>query len=309
MSTPPRHTLDQLLVLDAIDRTGSFAAAARSLHRVPSAVSHAVARLEEAVGVAVFDRSGHRAVLTEAGHRLLDAGREVLGAARRLDVLADGLQAGWEPTLQVVVDGALPMRPIVRALRGFLAEDHPTRLRLDVEHRQGVIARWQADDADLMLVLGLEEAEGCVVTRLAPLPMRLVVAASHPLATGPIRRTQLADHVELLVRDSSPTVADGAEAWFGAGHLVHFSDFPTKRVGLLEGLGFGWMPLHLVQDDLDIGILRTVKLIDGDAEWTWQPLLVRHADRVQGPASRRFEALLMRAAPEDAGHDSPEAPS
>jgi DNA-binding transcriptional LysR family regulator len=106
MSSAPRHTLDQLLVLDAILRTGSFAAAARSLHRVPSAVSHAVARLEESLGIAVFDRSGHRAVLTDAGHRILEAGREVLAAARRLDVMADGLQAGWEPTLQVVVDGA-----------------------------------------------------------------------------------------------------------------------------------------------------------------------------------------------------------
>ena len=293
MSRAPRHTLDQLLVLDAIERTGSFAAAARSLHRVPSAVSHAVARLEDAVGVAVFDRSGHRAVLTDAGRRILDAGREVLDTARRLDIVADGLQAGWEPTLQVVVDGALPMRPIVRVLKGFLAEDHPTRVRLDVEHRQGVIAHWQADDADLMLVLGLEEADGCVVTRLTPLPMRLVVSSSHPLGMGSVARAQLSEHVELLVRDSSPAVAEGAEAWFGTEHLVHFSDFPTKRVGLLEGLGFGWMPLHLVDDDLEQGSLRAIDLKDGDAEWMWQPMLVRRADRVQGPASRRFESLLM----------------
>lgn len=292
MSRAPRHTLDQLMVLDAIDRTGSFAAAARSLHRVPSAVSHAVARLEDAMGVPVFDRSGHRAVLTDAGRRVLDAGRDVLDAARRLDIVADGLQAGWEPTLQVVVDGALPMGPIVRALKGFLAEDHPTRVRLDVEHRQGVIARWETDDADLMVVLGLEEAEGCVITRLPPLPMLLVAASAHPLATGSVERSQLGSYVELLVRDSSPAVAEGAEAWFGTEHLVHFSDFATKRVGLLEGLGFGWMPHHMIVADLAEDRLRPIDLSDSDAEWSWRPLLVRRADRVQGPASRRFEELL-----------------
>ncbi len=294
MPEPIRHTLDQLEVLDAIDRTGSFAAAARVLHRVPSAVSHAVARLEEALGVAVFDRSGHRAVLTGAGRRVLDAGREVLESARRLDLLAVGLQDGWEPSLHVVVDGALPMSPILRALRRFIAEGLPTRVRLDVEHRKGVIWRWQADDADLMCVLGLEEADGCVVTRLPSLSMVLVVGSSHPLAAcEAVTRAMLKEHVELLVRDSDPATREGDEAWFGAGHLVHLSDFPTKRQALLDGLGFGWMPRALVADDLQQGTLRSVPLADGDDSWTFSPLLVRRADRVQGPASRRFEVLLV----------------
>lgn len=297
MPAPVRHTLDQLEVLDAIQRTGSFAGAARVLHRVPSAVSHTVARLEEALGVTLFDRTGHRAVLTEAGHRVLDAGRGVLRAARQLDVLADGLDAGWEPTLQVVVDGALPMGPVLRALRRFIAAGHPTRVRLDVEHRQGVIARWEADHADLMGVLGLDEADGCVVTPLPPLPMVLLAAAHHPLGGGrAVQRSALAAHVELLVRDSAPSTREGAEAWFGTGHLVHLSDFPTKRLALLDGLGFGWMPRPLVEDDLQQGTLVPVTLVDGDGTWTFRPLLVRRADRVQGPASQAFQALWVEEA-------------
>lgn len=296
MTTPVRHTLDQLEVLDAIDRTGSFAAAARTLHRVPSAISHTVARLESALEVPIFDRSGHRAVLTSAGRRILDAGRDVLESARRLDLLAEGLQDGWEPTLQVVVDGALPMPPIMRALRQFIDAGLPTRIRLDVEARRGVIWRWKADDADLMCVLGLDEADGCVVTSLPPLPMVLLAAPSHPLGCGePVERSALADHVELLVRDSDPATREGDEAWFGASHLVHLSDFPNKRLALLEGLGFGWMPRHLVEPDLTAGTLVPVQLADGDDVWTFQPLLVRRAERAQGPASRRFESMLLQA--------------
>lgn len=294
MSQTVRHTLDQLEVLEAIDRTGSFSKAARSLHRVPSAVSHTVARLEDALGVELFDRSGHRAKLTNAGQRVLDSGREVLRAARRLDVMAEGLQGGWEPTLQVVVDGALPMPPILHALRQFIDAGHPTRIRLDVEHRLGVIARWEKDEADLMCVLGLDEADGCVVTRLPDLPMVLVAAPDHPLgSTTRVERTDLSDHVELLVRDSASSTRDGGEAWFGTGHIVHLSDFPTKRVALLEGLGFGWMPQQLVEKDLSEGLLTTLELTDGDDSWTFRPLLVRRADQAQGPASKAFEALLL----------------
>ncbi len=296
MPTSVRHTIDQIEVLEAIERTGSFAAAARALHRVPSAISHTVARLESVLDVPIFDRSGHRAVLTSAGRRILDAGRDVLESARRLDLLAEGLQDGWEPSLQVVVDGALPMPPIMQTLRQFIAAGLPTRVRLDVEARRGVIWRWQSDDADLMCVLGLDEADGCVVTTLPPLPMVLLASSTHPLGSRtPVKRTDLSAHVELLVRDSDPGTREGDEAWFGTGHLVHLSDFPTKRLALLEGLGFGWMPRHLVEPDLQDGALVPVQLADGDDTWVFQPLLVRRADRPQGPASRRFEEILLAA--------------
>lgn len=81
-------TLDQLMALDAIARTGSFAAAASELHKVPSAVSYSIQGLESALGVDVFDRSRRKAVLTPAGQRLLDASREVLDQARMLERVA-----------------------------------------------------------------------------------------------------------------------------------------------------------------------------------------------------------------------------
>jgi hypothetical protein len=54
-------SLDALLVLDAIARKGSFAAAAEELHRVPSAITYTVQKLEQDLDVQLFDRSGHRA--------------------------------------------------------------------------------------------------------------------------------------------------------------------------------------------------------------------------------------------------------
>ena len=78
-------SLDSLEVLDAIARKGSFAAAAESLFRVPSAVTYTVRKLEEDLGVSLFNRSGHRAELTEAGTELLREGRHLLVAATELE--------------------------------------------------------------------------------------------------------------------------------------------------------------------------------------------------------------------------------
>src|SRR5213595_999119 len=84
-SASVRLSIDSLQVLDAIDRKGSFAAAADELHRVPSAITYSVQQLEGGLGVSVFDRRGHRAVLTEAGRELLNEGRHLLRAAADLE--------------------------------------------------------------------------------------------------------------------------------------------------------------------------------------------------------------------------------
>jgi len=293
--TAPRHTLDQLLVLEAIDRTGSFAGAARELHRVPSAVSYAIKALEEAAGVELFDRSGHRAVLTAAGRRLLEEGRRVLAAGRRFDRLADELQDGWEPRLEVVVDGALPTEPVMAALAAFVARGLPTRVQVHVEYQGGVWEQFDALSADLALPLEDAESRPEPCERLPDLPFAVLAAPGHPLAGRPLERAELAEHVELVVKDSSAEFArKPRDAWFGSRHGVHLSDFHAKRLALLQGAGYGWMPLHLVAADLDAGRLVRLSLGDSGA-WTYRPHLVRRGGAGLGPAGELFGSLLRDA--------------
>ncbi len=149
-------TLDQLLALDAIARTGSFSAAAAELHKVPSAVSYSIQSLESALGNEVFNRSRRKAVLTDAGHRILTLSRDVISAARQLERVASELQDGWEPELHVIVDGALPMDAVLTCIRRFSDPDIPTHLRLEVEFQEGVIDRFEDAESDLALVLGFD---------------------------------------------------------------------------------------------------------------------------------------------------------
>jgi len=296
MSHAPRHTLDQLLVLEAIATHGSFAAAARSLHRVPSAVTYAIQSLEGAVGVALFDRSGHRAVLTDAGRRVLEEGAGVLQAARRLDATAQSLHAGWEPQLHVVVDGALPLAPMLSALRQFIDAGTPTRVRLDVEYQEGVSEVFTRREADLMVVLEFDATGALEAEPLAPFDMVLLAAPSHPLmALDEPTRRDLDEYVEIVVKDSASRFGeDPREAWFGAAHVLYLSDFHAKREALHAGLGFGWMPEHLVETDLAEGTLRPLCLPDGH-RWTYHPKLARASARPLGRGGRLMWDLVRQS--------------
>ncbi len=276
-----KHSLDQLLVLEAIERLGTFAKAAEELHRVPSAVSYSVKTMEEQLGLRLFERLGNRTQLTAEGRRILAAGREVLARAEELERLAFVMREGWEPELHVVVDGVYPMEPLARALKGLAEAGAPTRVRLDVEYQEGVPERWQQDRADLMIILDFDpEDDPLQMQALPPLEMVLVQA---PEGRAP--------HYELVVRDSALRYRRAPKAAFeGGDNVVHLSDFHGKRLALLAGVGQGWMPLHLVQDDLTAGALT---LVEGK-RWTYRPQAVWRQGQELGRAGTLFLEQLQQ---------------
>src|SRR6187200_2284514 len=118
-----RLTIESIQVLDAIDRKGSFSAAAGELHRVPSAITYSVRQLEEALGVELFDRRGHRAVLTEAGRELLREGRKLLEAAADLECRVQQVARGWESELRIAVDTVIGVERLLRLLGEFYEQE------------------------------------------------------------------------------------------------------------------------------------------------------------------------------------------
>src|ERR1700710_1977614 len=100
-------TPDALTMMDVIARTGSFAAAARELGKVPSALTYSVRQLEEALDVLLFDRSSRQARLTAAGADLLHEGRALL---EQMDAVANRVKrvaTGWETQLRIAYDSIL----------------------------------------------------------------------------------------------------------------------------------------------------------------------------------------------------------
>ena len=285
-----RPDLEAVEALDAVVRHGGFARAASALHKVQSAVSYQVRKLEAQLGVALLDRTGYRVRLTAAGEALLAEGRRLLGQADRMTAVAQQVVSGWEPRLTLIVDGILPLESTLRALKTLADENVPTRIQIKVEFLGGVQFRFEKDNADLMLVKDYVSRPNLDVHELPEVECVLCVSPRHPLAA---QRTaslkDLHEHVELSIQDSSDRGDD--KHMFGGERVFYLSGFMAKKQALRMGLGFGWMPRYLVDRELCAGTLRELPYIGG-SRYRFTPLLVYRSDSPPGRTGRRLAELL-----------------
>jgi DNA-binding transcriptional LysR family regulator len=265
--------LDALLVLDAIDRRGSFAAAAAELHRVPSAITYTVRRLEDELGVALFDRRGHRARLTAAGRALLDGGRTLLRNADEVERRVRRIATGWEAELRIAIDTVVPAPAIWPLVAQFDRECHdagdaPTRLVLATEVLGGTWEALADGRADLVLgVTGDPPPGGGYRQRpLAELAYVFAVAPGHPLAehAEPIPVASIHAHRIVVAADSSRRLPPRSVGLAGGQDTLTVADLPAKVAAQVAGLGCGFVPAYLAAEHVRAGRL-VVKEVDAAA--------------------------------------------
>ena len=282
-------TLDQVRVLIAVSEAGSFSQAARRLNRAQSAVTHAVQKLERDTGLALFDRSGYRPVLTPAGEALLVRARRIAEEVDAFREQGRGLAGGLEAELTVALDSMCPMPFVVDALRAFSARFPTVPPRVHVRPL-GAAARLVMDGT---CAIGLLPE---VVTRSTPLrtapiltvELVPVVAPAHPLAAiaGMVPMAEMDRHVQLVLTDASDLTA-GRDHGVLSSRTWRLADLEAKRSMLLGGLGWGSMPRHMVAEDLARGRLRVIRPEGFGRETTTLVIRSAHAaDAGPGPAGR-----------------------
>ena len=252
-------TPEMLLMLQTIERQGSFAAAARELNLVPSALTYRVRQLEDALDVLLFDRSSRQARPTAAGHELL---REAGRLLQDMDTVANRVRrvaTGWEAVLTVAVDSLMSHSVVMDLCAAFLALGSPTRLRLRHETLSGTLAALTSGQADLALGVVLEAQTGNDIQHalLGDVPFVYAVASHHPLAQAsePLDDATLQQHRAVAVADS---VSRGAGLTIGllAGQDVFtVPDMASKLEAQLRGLGGGSLPESLARPYIDAGML------------------------------------------------------
>lgn len=288
-----RIDIDAFNVLQVLVEEGSFAKAAERLHKAQSAVSYQVKKLEEHLGVQLFSRDQYRAELTSEGRVILAEGQRLLQHLANIEHLASRFSEGWEPKLELVIDGALPMEPIMTALKRMAEHQIPTKIQLNMEFLGGVQHRFERDNADLMLVKDYRTGPYYHPQPLPAITSVLVTSASHPLAQQKhISLPELQQHVELTIEDSSPNKTYRDELQFGGDKVFYLSGFIMKKNALLKGLGFGWLPDFLVQEELLSGELVEVDFVGG-SRYTFTPQLVSTLERPLGRAGKLFTELIL----------------
>ena len=256
------HSSDQILPLetlrafDAAARTGSFSAAAEKLNLTHGAVSRQIAKLEDWLGLKVFERNARGVTLTIEGNRLH------LRTTEAFALISVNSDRWVEPRGTAVV--RLASIPSVSGLwlmpRMAALENHPTKLRivLDVDNRQ-------ADLADEGIDLSVRCGRGRIPGRVS---VQLFEEQIFPIASPELaKEIGRGDPARLLkyplINDSD---ASGWRAWLAAQDIDYrprpqdrrFEDYNLVLDAAAHGLGIALARPPLTVDQLQSGRIVAV---------------------------------------------------
>jgi DNA-binding transcriptional LysR family regulator len=321
-------TPDALAMMDTIARTGSFAAAARALGKVPSALTYSVRQLEDALDVLLFDRRSRQAKLTAAGEELLGEGRRLLAEMDAVAQRVRRVSTGWETELTIAVDDVLSRLTLLELCDAFYAlkpggEGEPgpgTRLRLRTEVLAGTWEALVSGQADLALGVpaDMPAPPGIELKVLGDLRFVFAMAPHHPLAAlpEPLTDEEIIRHRAIAVADSAMRMQPITVNLLPGQEVLTVSNMQDKIAAQLRCLGCGFVPEPLVREHVRHGrlvvkqVARTGRV--GAMAYAWRSAAVPQPKKppqglalqwwlqqLESPATRR--ALLERHLPSSPG--------
>ncbi|MEP7155598.1 MAG: LysR family transcriptional regulator [Betaproteobacteria bacterium] len=315
-----RISLDALQVLDAISRKGSFAGAATEMHRVPSAITYTVQQLEQDLDVLLFDRGGHRARLTPAGHELLNEGRQLLRAASDLECRIQQVAKGWETELRIAVDTIIGVERIFPLVEEFYKLASGTRIRVMTEVLGGNWDALVAGRADLVIGAGGDAPSGggFATLPLGRIEFAFVASPAHPinLEPQPLAESTIARYRAISVADSSRNLPPRTVGLLSGQDVLTLPTMSTKVAAHIAGLGVGFLPRPLAEEAKRGGKLNILAVeipkATGEAFIAWLPSRTGKAlrwflDTLQRPGT--VDALMGIQSARGAGRTKPPAPS
>jgi DNA-binding transcriptional LysR family regulator len=285
----PRTTLDQWNALVSVVEAGGYAQASARMHRTQSTVTYTIKKLEDVLGVKVFELQGRRAVLTPIGEVLYRRGRALVDEAGRLERASAELARGWEPEIRLAVDIIFPTWLLLECLEAF-GQQHPdTRIELlesVLGGTEDALTEGQADIAIGGVVPG-----GFMGDPLMQVRFVCAAAPSHPLhkAGSALTLDDLRHHRHLVLRDSG-ALRSRSSGWLNEKRWTVTSKATSIRAACM-GLGYAWYPEESIREELDSGRLVPLPLAHGGERYVM--LYLVHADRdTAGPGVRRLSAIL-----------------
>jgi DNA-binding transcriptional LysR family regulator len=285
-------SIEQWRSLNAVVEYGGFAQAAEKMHRSQSAISYNIARLQDQLGITVLEIIGRKAQLTEHGKVIYRRSQQLLREAERLEMLARSLDQGWEANISLVVDTAFPTGLLMQALRQFEPLSQGTRVQLNEVVLSG------ADDALLDgradLVIGARAPEGFLGDFLLPVDFIAVAHPAHALHQlgRKLSSADLEKELQVVIHDSG--ISDKMDVgWLAAEHQWTVSRIETAVAAISSGLGFGWLPSHSINTQLQQAQLKPLPLREGQILHTSLQLIYGNADHT-GPATRQLADIIRQ---------------
>ncbi|MDX1497552.1 MAG: LysR family transcriptional regulator [Salinisphaeraceae bacterium] len=290
MSSHPQISLEHWRALLAVVEAGGYAQAAQAVNKSQSTISYAIAKIEHLLDVKLFEIEGRKAVLTPTGELLARRARLLVNEANNLETAATELARGCEAEISLAVDHLFPYDILLRSLGRFSATYPNTRVQLHetvLSGNEEALIEGRADLAVTPIV-----PVGFMGDLLMPIRFMAVAHPDHELHKYDRALTylDLRQYRQIVIRDSGIKTKRDA-GWLGAEQRWTVSHMTTSIQAVSMGLGFAWLPVIRIGDELERGLLKPLNMREGGERQA--NLQIVFADRdYAGPAAQSLAALL-----------------
>lgn len=284
----PKTTIEQWRILQAVVDYGGYAQAAQALNKSQSSMNHAVAKLQDTLGVKLLQVIGRKAELTEIGEVMLRRSRQLTVLVTELEQLALNLKQGWEPEIKLAVEMVFDRNQLLPVLREFQLHSRGSRLVIEDTVLTGSVEAITEQRADL--VITHQVPKGFVGEPLAPFHLHLVVNKDHPLATmpAPLNPDQLSQYLQIVIRDTAQKPLE-QQGWLKAEQRWTVNNF-NEALQLVEaGIGFCWLPPFITAQSEQLVELT----LAGGSHRTGSTYLVLPKNDKTGPCARLLYDMLV----------------
>lgn len=279
--------LRQLRQFVTIARTGSFVAAARELGIAQPPLTVSVRKLEDQLGVRLFERHARGATLTAAGLALLKLASELLARADDLERMAQEIGSGQRGRLRIGFVGSASYLLLPQLLRRFRALHPDVELVVTETTSRHALRQLEEDQLDVGLVrLPVMHQTDVRIVRTITEPMILMVPLDHPLAgqREAALETLGAEGVIQYDLEAVPNMrAIVSQAFARAGYvprIVHEASQIHALMALVEsGLGIALLPACVRRANPERGWLLDLTAGGNPIETTLGIAVSRHVSR------------------------------
>ena len=293
----PQVSLEQWSMFIAVVEAGSFQAAADKLLKSQSSISYAMQKMQEGLGVNVFQHKGRRAELTDAGHLMLQRAKDLIHAANAAETVAANFSTGWEPQIGLVLSEIFPKHILHEALEKFGQQCPQTRLEIYIEVLSGVDDKLRSGEAQIAINNMIPS--GMVGEPIIAMDFVRVAHPDHPLhhLGRSIHPSDMKLHRQIVIRDSGSYRREN-RGWLGSDQRWTVSSMLNAFDLLKKGFGSGVLATHIAQAAIDAGELKELDIDGGGPLRNTMSLIF--ADKANtGPAALLLAKLLKEAAKND----------
>ncbi|MDX2469471.1 MAG: LysR family transcriptional regulator [SAR324 cluster bacterium] len=291
-------TLDQIKIFVTVAKLGSLAAAAKYLNKTQPTLSVGLKNLEDNLGTQLFSREQYRMTISPAGEKLLQKAQFLLNQADEFENLGQYFGSGAEPELKIVIDPMIPLQIILKVLRNFEKKHQQTQITLISKYLSGGIEMLMAGEVDLAFVVWPKIGQEVTFFPLLDLSMKLVISPKSPLfGQQTITEPDLLNQPQVIIRDSAEKPTKDQFGVLEGGRHWDVTDAQTKKEIILAGMGWGTLPLHMVEKELAKGDLCPMEYKEMPQDHLVSAFLAKGKRVKLGPVAQELWEEFQNLAP------------